>query len=79
MAKAAIVLLADVDTPEGRGRMANALTTAKEFKDAGDDGSSSSTEREAGAFRNSPIRIRRLYDAMSPRSMRPRPMKPASR
>ncbi len=37
MLKAAIVLLANIETPEGMGRMANALTTAKEFKDAGDD------------------------------------------
>ncbi len=37
MPKAAIVLLADTETPEGMGRMANALTTAKEFKDVGDD------------------------------------------
>ena len=37
MPKAAIVLFADTDTPEGTGRMANALTTAKEFKQAGDD------------------------------------------
>ncbi len=37
MLKAAIVLLADAETPEGTGRMANALTTVKEFKDAGDD------------------------------------------
>jgi hypothetical protein len=37
MAKAAIVLLADTDTHEGMGRMANALTTAKEFKEAGDE------------------------------------------
>jgi len=34
---AAIILLADTETPEGLGRMANALTTAKEFKEAGDD------------------------------------------
>ena len=37
MPKAAIVLLADTDTHEGMGRMANALTTAKEFREAGDD------------------------------------------
>ncbi len=37
MPKAAIVLLADAATPEGTGRMVNALTTTKEFKDAGDD------------------------------------------
>lgn len=37
MAKAAIVLLADSETPEGTGRMANALTTAREFAEAGDD------------------------------------------
>jgi zona occludens toxin (predicted ATPase) len=35
--KAAIILFADTETPEGMGRMANALTTVKEFKDAGDD------------------------------------------
>ncbi len=33
----AIVLLADTDTLEGMGRMANALTTAKELKQAGDE------------------------------------------
>jgi hypothetical protein len=37
MPKAALILLADTGPPEGTGRMANALTTAKEFKDAGDD------------------------------------------
>ena len=37
MAKAAIVLLADNETPDGTGRMANALTTAREFAEAGDD------------------------------------------
>jgi hypothetical protein len=36
MAKACVVLLADTDTHEGMGRMANALTSAKEFIDAGD-------------------------------------------
>lgn len=34
--KTAIVLLADVTTPEGMGRMANALITALEFHQAGD-------------------------------------------
>lgn len=37
MAKIAVILLADTDRPEGMGRMANALTTAKEAKEAGDD------------------------------------------
>ena len=37
MPNAAIILFADTETPEGTGRMANALTTVKEFKDAGDD------------------------------------------
>lgn len=37
MPKAAIILFADTETPEGMGRMANALTTVKEFRDAGDD------------------------------------------
>ncbi len=37
MTKAAIILLADTETSEGMGRMANALTTVKEFQDAGDD------------------------------------------
>lgn len=36
MAKACVVLLADTDTHEAMGRMANALTSAKEFVDAGD-------------------------------------------
>lgn len=35
MAKAAIVVLADTETKEGLGRVANALTTAKEFKEEG--------------------------------------------
>jgi hypothetical protein len=34
--KVAIVLLADVTTPEGMGPMANALVTALEFHQAGD-------------------------------------------
>ena len=37
MAKIAVILLADTDRPEGMGRMANALTTAEEAKDAGDE------------------------------------------
>lgn len=37
MTKACFVLLADTDTHEATGRMANALTSAKEFVDAGDD------------------------------------------
>jgi hypothetical protein len=37
MTKACFVLLADTDTHEAMGRMANALTSAKEFVDAGDD------------------------------------------
>jgi hypothetical protein len=36
MARAASVVFADTDTPEGLGRVVNALTTAKEFKEAGD-------------------------------------------
>jgi hypothetical protein len=35
--KAAIILFADTDRPEGMGRMANALTSASEFKEAGDE------------------------------------------
>lgn len=37
MAKACFVLLADTDTHEAMGRMTNALTSTKEFLDAGDD------------------------------------------
>ncbi len=37
MTKLAVVLLADTDTPEATGRMANALTLAKEGKEAGDE------------------------------------------
>jgi hypothetical protein len=37
MARIAVILLADTDRPEGMGRMANALTTAQEAKEAGDD------------------------------------------
>lgn len=37
MDKIAVILLADRGSPEGNGRMANALTTAKEFKDGGDE------------------------------------------
>ena len=33
MTKAAIVILADTDSKEGLGRVANALTAAKEFKE----------------------------------------------
>ena len=36
-AKAAIVLLAGAENPEGLGRVVNALTTAKEFKQEGDE------------------------------------------
>jgi len=36
MAKACVVLLADTDTHEAMGRMANALTSAKEFVEEGD-------------------------------------------
>ena len=37
MLKIAIILLAGQDTPEGAGRMANALTTTQEFQEAADD------------------------------------------
>lgn len=37
MPKIAVLLLADTGTPEAMGRMANALVTAKEAKDAGDE------------------------------------------
>jgi len=37
MLKIAIILLATQDTPEGTGRLANALTTTQEFQEAGDD------------------------------------------
>ena len=37
MPKVAIVLLAGTDTPGDTGRMVNALTTAKEMGEAGDD------------------------------------------
>jgi hypothetical protein len=37
MSKIAVMLLADTDTHEAMGRMANALTLAKEGKEAGDD------------------------------------------
>jgi hypothetical protein len=37
MPKIAVLLLADTDTPEDMGRMANALTTAQESKEAGDE------------------------------------------
>lgn len=36
MAKAAAVVFADTGSPEGLGRVVNALTTAQEFKEAGD-------------------------------------------
>jgi hypothetical protein len=37
MTKAAIVVLADTTSKEGLGRISNALTSAQEFKDAGDE------------------------------------------
>lgn len=37
MSKAAIVVLADTDTYEALGRIANALYAVKEFRDAGDE------------------------------------------
>lgn len=37
MPKACVVLLADTDTHEAMGRMANALSTVKEFAEAGDE------------------------------------------
>lgn len=37
MNKAALIVLADKETHEDRGRVANALVTAHEFKEAGDD------------------------------------------
>ena len=53
MLKAAIVLLADAETREGAGRMANALTTVKEFKDAGDDAILDFAARRPAGCRNS--------------------------
>jgi hypothetical protein len=37
MPKAAAIVFADTGSPKGLGRVMNALTTAQEFKDAGDD------------------------------------------
>lgn len=37
MTKAAIVVLADTESKEGLGRISNALTSAQEFKEAGDE------------------------------------------
>jgi hypothetical protein len=37
MTKAAIVVLADTASKEGLGRISNALTSAQEFKEAGDE------------------------------------------
>ncbi len=37
MAKAALAMLADTDSREGLGRIANALVTAQEFDQAGDE------------------------------------------
>jgi hypothetical protein len=37
MAKAALVVLADTETHEGLGRVVNALITAKELKQSGDE------------------------------------------
>lgn len=37
MAKAAIVVLADTETHADLGRIANALTSAREFKESGDE------------------------------------------
>jgi hypothetical protein len=37
MAKAALVVLADTESREGLGRIANALVTAQEFNEAGDE------------------------------------------
>jgi hypothetical protein len=37
MASAASIVFADTDTREGLGRVVNALTTGKEFKEAGDE------------------------------------------
>jgi len=37
MAKAATIVFADTDSAEGLGRVVNALTTAKEFKETGDE------------------------------------------
>lgn len=37
MPKAAIVVFADPDEPSGTGRLANALITAREFDEEGDD------------------------------------------
>jgi hypothetical protein len=37
MAKAAIVVLADIETHGDLGRIANALTSAQDFKEAGDE------------------------------------------
>ena len=37
MIKVAIVVLADTETPEGLGRLVNALVAVKEFKESNDD------------------------------------------
>lgn len=37
MSKAALIVFADTESAEGLGRVVNALTTAKEFREAGDE------------------------------------------
>lgn len=70
MAKAAAVVLADIETHEGLARAVNALQTVSEFKDAGDevalifDGAGT---RWVGELARSDHRSHRLYEEVKDR------------
>ena len=67
MARAAAVVLADIETREGLGRVVNALETAKELKESGDevalifDGAGT---RWIGELERPDHRYHRLYEAV---------------
>ena len=68
MAKAALIVFADIDGHGDLARAVNALETAKEFQEAGDDVSvifDGAGTRWVGEFSKPEHRAHRLYEAVS--------------
>jgi hypothetical protein len=73
MAKAAAVVLADIETHEDLGRVVNTLETVKEFKDAGDEAAlifDGARTRRVGELARPDHRSHRLYEEVKDRIAR---------
>ncbi|MGH3736169.1 MAG: hypothetical protein ACRDT6_11200 [Micromonosporaceae bacterium] len=70
MLKAAVLVLADTETHEDLARVVNGLTTAREFKEAGDDVRiifDGAATRWPGELTDEQHRAHKLYQAVSDR------------